>query len=42
MRTEFKVENLAEARAKETQMETALAAEADRVRGLLQQAGGRA
>jgi hypothetical protein len=42
LRTEFDVENLAEARAKEKRMETALEAEAARVTGLLQQAGGRA
>jgi len=42
LRDEFKVDTLDKAREKETQMETALEAEADRVRGLLEQAGGRA
>jgi hypothetical protein len=40
LRTEFDVETVAEAREKETRMETALEAEAARVRGLLLQAGG--
>lgn len=42
LRDEFQVETLAEAREKETRMETALEAEAARVRGLLLQAGGKA
>jgi hypothetical protein len=42
MQTEFDVETLAEAREKEKRMETALEAEAARVRGLLLQAGGKA
>jgi hypothetical protein len=42
LRDEFDVETLAEARTKEKRMETALEAEAARVRELLQQAGGQA
>lgn len=41
LRTEFDVETVAEARGKETRMKAALETEADRVAGLLLQAGGR-
>lgn len=42
LETEFGVTTLAGAREKGTQMETALEAEAERVRALLRQAGGQA